>query len=74
MRHEIGEGHFAGEDERHDPGVGARDQEKSADGLKKRRENEEAAERGDRGRGGKVEHFREAVLQKQKPNDNAQEC
>ena len=52
--------------------IGAHEEQGGADRLKDRRENQEAAERGD-GRGrGKVEHFRKPVLQKQKPNDNAQ--
>src|ERR1700722_3461003 len=36
MRHEIGEGHFAREDERHDPGEGADEEQGGADCLKKR--------------------------------------
>src|ERR1700677_702673 len=72
--HEIGEGHFAGEDERNDPGVCADQEQESADRFEERRENQEAAKRWDRGGGGKVEYFREPVLQEQKSNDNAQDA
>ena len=47
MRHEIGEGHFARDDERHDPGIRADEKQESADGFKERRENQETAERAD---------------------------
>ena len=64
MSHEIREGHFAREDERHDPGVGADEKQESAYGFKERRQNEKTAQRGDRRGGGKVEDFRKPVLQK----------
>src|ERR1700722_16688686 len=74
VRHKIGEGHFAREDERHDPGIGADEKQESAEGLKERGENEETAQRSDRRGGGKSEPFRKRVLQKQEPNDNARKC
>ena len=74
MRHEIGEGHFAGEDERHDPGIGAHQKQGGADRFEEGRENEQAVQRGDRGGGGKVEQFREPMLEKQEPDDDAQDA
>src|SRR6185437_9243768 len=68
--HEIGEGHFAGENEGHDPRVGADQQQEAADRFEDGRENEEAAQRGAGNR--KAEHLRQPVLKKQQRNDNAQ--
>jgi hypothetical protein len=46
MGHEIGEGHLAGEDERHDPRVDAREQHEAAHDLKERRDNDEVVQGG----------------------------
>src|SRR5271163_1319877 len=72
VRHEIGNRHLAGENERHDPRVGPEDEHHTSNYFQNRRDNEKGGERR-RAVIRKAERFGEAILQKHEPSDNAQE-
>ena len=72
MRHEIGEGHFAGHDERRQSREQSDQKQQAAESFDDRREDDQTCQR--RPRLGEAEELREPVLQKEQRDNNAQDA